>query len=166
MKRGGLILLALAFVSACAPTSLFRRKSTVQAEARADSLYWSAVANLDPRTRSGTLDAAIANLDAYLASPYGKKHESEATALRAMARNSIQLARLEAALTQARASAPSVAVADTPSAKPEPKQRADSDSKGRDQELVKEVQRLKDELAKANDELERIKKRLAAQTKP
>jgi hypothetical protein len=41
------------------------------------------------------------------------------------------------------------------------KQKAEPDGKARDEEMVKEIQRLKDELAKANDELERIKKRLA-----
>jgi len=162
MKRA--LLLALVLCSACAHgNTLFRRKSAVAAEARADSLYWSAVANLDPVNKSGTLDAAIANLDAYLASPVKLKHANEAAVMRTLARNSQQLARLEAALQQTRASA----ATDTMRTKAENKPRAEPDSNRRDEEMVKEIQRLKDELAKANEELERIKKRLAAPpTKP
>ena len=44
----------------------------------------------------------------------------------------------------------------------EAKPRGEPDVKARDEDMVKEIQRLKDELAKANDELERIKKRLAS----
>ena len=114
---------------------------------QADSLYWSAVRNLDPSNRSGTLDSALTKLDAYLALPGEKEHEQEALVLRTLAKNSQQLARVQSALEQSRA-------ADT--------KRAEPDSKGRDEEMVREIQRLKEELGKANDELERIKKRLAA----
>jgi hypothetical protein len=149
------LLLALVLCSACAHgNTLFRRKSDVTAEARADSLYWSAVANLDPANKSGTLDAALSNLDAYLASPCNLKHRNEAAVLRSLTRNSQQLARLEAALQQTRAAA----AVDTAKARGENK----PEPRARDEEMVKEIQRLKDELAKANEELERIKKRLAA----
>jgi hypothetical protein len=146
-----LLFAALVVSSACAHgTSLITRKPSPE-EARVDSLYWSAVANLDPANKSGTLDTGIAKLDAYLASPGQLKHKAEAQTLRSLARNSQQLARVEAALQQAKASA-----ADSKSQQPEAK------SSGRDEETVKEIQRLKEELAKANEELERIKKRLAA----
>ena len=161
------LLVALLLSGACAHgNTLFRRKSDVTAEVRADSLYWSAVTNLDPMNKSGTLDAAIASLDAYLASPGKLKHAHEAGVLRTLARNSQQLARLEAALQQTRLSAAGDTKTDS---KAETKPRADPDSKaaGRDEEMVKEIQRLKEELAKANEELDRIKKRLAAPpTKP
>jgi hypothetical protein len=130
-------------------TALVQRKHDWSPEAAADSLYWSAVRNLDPTSKSGTLDAGIANLDAYLASPAKLSHATEAAVLRSLARNAQQLARVEATLQQR------VAAADS-------KQRSEPDNKARDEEMVKEIQRLKDELAKANDELERIKKRLAA----
>jgi hypothetical protein len=152
----GLFLVGLALLTGCAHgTPLFGRSSACPAPSTTDSLYLSAVRNLDPSNRNGTLDAAIANLDAYLSSTVPLKHAAEANALRSLARNSQQLARMEAALQQARASAADKAdKADKP------------ESRGRDDDALKEIQRLKDELAKANAELERIKKRLASPEKP
>ena len=146
-----LALLALLLCSACTHIGIQRAVDPQDVEA----LYWSAVANLDPSNKSGTLDGALANLDAYLASPRAVKHTSEASALRTLARSAQQLSRMEAALQQARAAAASPATSTTET-------RRDPDSKARDDDMVKEIQRLKDELAKANEELERIKKRLAA----
>jgi hypothetical protein len=125
-------------------TPLIQRKQS-PAETTADSLYWRAVTTLDPANKNGTLEAGVAYLDAYLASPGNLKHAKEAATLRSLARAAQQLARVEATL-QTR-----VAAADN----------KQSDNKARDEEMVKEIQRLKDELAKANEELERIKKRLA-----
>lgn len=112
----------------------------------AEAHYWRGVINLDPANESGKLDVALASLEAYLASGGKLEHLPEAAALRRLARNAQQLARVESALQQARADRP----------------RAEPDAKTRDEEALKEIQRLKDELAKANAELERIKKRLAA----
>ena len=154
MKRS--LLLALSLCGACAHgTTLFGRRADTSPEARADSLYWSAIANLNPSNRGGTLNDGLANLDAYLASPGKLTHTAEANALRSLARSAQQLSRVEAALQQARASAASGSPATaSPDGKP-------AEAKGRDEEMVKEIQRLKEELAKANEELERIKKRLA-----
>lgn len=136
------LVLTLAMFGACAHgPPVLRRDSQAQSETAIDSLYWRAVYHLDPSNKNGTLDSAIVYLDRYLASPGKRQHEREAAVMRSLARNSQQLARVEAALQQARASA---------------------DNKGRDEEYLKEIQRLKDELAAANAELERIKKRLAA----
>ena len=147
MKRA--LVAALVFGTGCLHgTTLVQRKADSSPEAVADSLYWSAVRNLDATNKNGTLDAGIANLDAYLASPAKLKHATEAAVLRSLARNAQQLARVEATLQQR------IAAVDT-------KQKAEPDSKTRDEEMVKEIQHLKDELAKANEELERIKKRLA-----
>ena len=147
MKRA--LVAALVFGTGCLHgASLVQRQPDSSPEAVADSLYWSALRNLDPTSKNGTLDAGIANLDAYLASAAKLKHAAEATVLRSLARNAQQLARVEATLQQR------VAAADG-------KQKGEPDSKTRDDEMVKEIQHLKDELAKANDELERIKKRLA-----
>jgi hypothetical protein len=140
-----IVLAALALIGACRTPHLFR---SAEPASEPDSLYWRGVQNLDPSNRSGTLDAGIAALDAYLATPGRLKHASEATALRSLARSAQQLAKLEAALQT------KVAAADT-------KQRAEPEVR-RDEDAVKEIQRLKEELAKANEELERIKKRLAA----
>ena len=147
MKRALIAVLALS-TGCLHGTSLIQRKQD-PVEARADSLYWNAVSNLDPANKNGTLDAGIASLDSYLALPGKLKHADEATALRSLARSAQQLARVEATLQT------KIASADT-------KPRTEPDTKARDEDMVKEIQRLKDELAKANDELERIKKRLAA----
>lgn len=160
MKR--LLLAGLLLTSSCAPRGIHR---TTESNDQAEALYRSAVMNLDPANRAGTLDAGLANLEAYLASPGRLAHASEANALRSLARSARQLSRVEANLQQARASAPSAPSAPLPqpaanARKSEPEPRA------RDEEMVKEIQRLKEELAKATEELERIKKRLAAPTKP
>lgn len=142
------LLAGLALLGACAHGPLaLRSREPSKSEIAADSLYWRAVRHLDPSNRNGTLDSAIVYLDAYLACKEKLSHATEASVLRSLARNAQQLARLEAALQQARASADN---------------RPRESDKGRDEEYVKEIQRLKDELAKANEELERIKKRLAA----
>jgi hypothetical protein len=154
MKRNAVATLvaAVAFCTGCLHgASLIQRKPDSSPEAVADSLYWIAVRNLDPTNKNGTLDSAIVKLDAYLATPGKIKHATEAMVLRRLARNAQQLARVEATL-QARAAA-------------DGKQKSEPD-KSRDEDMVKEIQRLKDELAKANDELERIKKRLAAPKPP
>lgn len=120
--------------------------------ARSDSLYWKAVLHLDASNKSGTTDSALKYLDAYLARDTTQAHRLEALVLRRLARDAMQLARVEAALQHAKTSEPARA-----SAEPAPK---------RDEEAVKEIQRLKEELAKANEELERIRKRLAAPKPP
>ena len=155
MRLGRTILFTLLLVNGCVHANALvgGKSAAAKAEAAADSLYWSAVYNLDPSSKSGTLDAGVSNLDAYLASPGPLKHAAEAKVLRGLARNAQQLARVEAALQQERAAA-------------ETRARPDPGSKARDEEALKEIQRLKDELVKANAELDRIKKRLASPDKP
>jgi hypothetical protein len=111
-----------------------------------ETLYWRAVIALDPSNQRGSIDTAAALLDEYLLSPLRLAHLSEATALRSLAREAAQLARVQQALRQARADArPS---GDTSEPRP-------------GDEASREVQRLRDELAAAQAELERIRKRLA-----
>ena len=106
--------------------------------------FWRALFKLDPANQTAGLRDAIALLDAYLATPTVISHRSAATSLRRVA-----VALDRPATMSAAAAAPSSA----PSGKAEPK----SDEKSN----AEEVQRLKDELAKATAELERIKRRLA-----
>jgi hypothetical protein len=97
--------------------------------------YWRAVIKLDPNNPVSSHEALLL-LDAYLADTSFRAHRTEAIALR----------RLQAALearTAALAAQPIV-----PTVRPE--------DKARDEEL----QRLRDDLAKANAELARIKRRL------
>jgi hypothetical protein len=89
-------------------------------------------------------------LDAYLANAGHVERRADATALRRLAGEAIQLSQVAAALQRERAATETKTKAsDAPA-------RVDSDA-------LKEIQRLKDELAAANAELERIKKRLATQ---
>jgi len=97
--------------------------------------YWRAVIKLDPANPASSHEALVL-LDAYLADTTFRVHRLEATTLR----------RLQAAL-EARTAALAVQAA-TPVVRPEDKARDE------------ENQRLRDELAKANAELTRIKRRL------
>ena len=99
-----------------------------------ESGYWRAVYKLDPANKDASTRDAMAGLDKYLAAPNGA-HRGEATTLRHIA---TQLLSLDRALTQ----------------KPDEAATAAS----RDEE----VKKLKDELQATKDELERIKRRLAA----
>ncbi len=107
-----------------------------------DAAYWRALYKLDPANPASSAHDAIALLDTYLASGQ-TPHRAEAHAMRRVA------IALEA---RPKESAP----ASTTGTVSQPK-----DDKAQSEELA----RLKDELAKANAELERIKRRLA-QPKP
>lgn len=148
MRALGFLIAAATLLSACQSVP-FRRGAPEPAPS--DTLYWKAVLHLDVQNRKGSTDSAIKYLDAYLARDTTQRHRLEALVLRRLARDAMQLARVEAALQQAKATEPA---------------RANEPMARRDEEMVKEIQRLKDELAKANEELERIKKRLAAPKPP
>jgi hypothetical protein len=106
-----------------------------------DALYWRALFKLDPpNPNAGPRDAA-ALLDRYLSAPVQPSHRTEAQVLQ----------RIAAAL-DARQAAATVTASAAPSAAP-----ASRDDKAKDEEIAK----LKDELSKANAELERIKRRVA-----
>jgi hypothetical protein len=97
--------------------------------------YWRAVLKLDPGNPAASHEA-LQLLDAYLADTSFRAHRTEATTFR----------RLQAALEQRTAALAAQVAAPPPRA----------DDKARDDEN----QRLRDELAKANAELTRIKRRL------
>jgi hypothetical protein len=144
------LTLATALVAACSHPPKFMRAAP-EAPAPSDSLYWKAVTHLDAANERGSTDSAVKFLDRYLANGTQQAHRLEALTLRRLARDAMQLSRVEAAL-QAKNAEPS---------------RSSSDaSPKRDEEAVKEIQRLKEELAKANEELERIRKRLATPKPP
>jgi hypothetical protein len=143
MRRLGLFAAAVLLATACSPSGGRPAPSPVTA----DSLYWRALFHLDATNKRGTTDSALKYLDAYLAGDTVQRHRLEALVLRRLARDAMQLARVEAALQQARSAEPA---------------RSESAPK-RDEEAVKE---MRDELAKANEELERIRKRLATPRPP
>ncbi len=108
----------------------------------AEAMYWRALYKLDPANQGASTREAITMLDSYLGAS-GAPHRAEALALRRIA-----------VAMESRA-VPAVGAVVTP-----PKTDVAPD-KAKDDE----IQRLKDELARANAELERIKRRLA-QPKP
>lgn len=107
----------------------------------AEAMYWRALYKLDPSNSVGTPKEAAVLLDGYLASGT-TMHRGEAQTLR----------RVASALEAAKGAA------NTPATKTEV-------VKVDDKSQAEEVTRLRDELSRANAELERIKRRLA-QPKP
>ena len=98
--------------------------------------YWRALLKLDPGNPAA-LRESMTLLDAYLANAPAGTHRAEAAALR----------RLGLALEQRNAALAAMPPAGTP--RPEDKARDD------------EIQKLRDELSKANAELDRIRRRVS-----
>ena len=114
-----------------------------------ESLYWRGVIEMEPSNRDGAPATAAALFEQYNKVEGPLPHRVEADILRHVA-------------LRLQASAATAVVAGTPTTTPAATGPASADLKAKDTE----IQRLKDELAKANDELERIKRRLTAPTKP
>ena len=117
-----------------------------------EAAYWRALFSMDPKNSRASISTAVTYLDAYLAGLYPRQHRQEAFALRAIA-GQIDEGRNALALAQTKdptSTQPGVRI-DVPKPAVDPAAAA-SDA---------EIKRLKDELAKANAELERIRKRLA-----
>jgi len=115
-----------------------------------ESAYWRGVLALEPANQDGSPQVAVALFEAYGKAPGPLPHRLEADILRHIALKLQSPTTVASAATQP---------AGTPSTTPG---ASAADLKAKDTE----IQRLKDELAKANDELERIKRRLTAPTKP
>lgn len=116
-----------------------------------EAIFWQGVFRLDPSNRNGSLTVGLATLDAYLADPRPHDHATEAITLRRVAAQLDAANRLAVSASNA---AHEVATA-SPS-------RASTGSETKTADAnADEIKRLKDELAKANAELERIKRRLA-----
>ena len=123
-----------------------------------ETAYWRALFKMDPSNHSASVTTAMASLDGYLADHRPRQHVSEAATLRRVAGQIDGLNKLAAtAMAQANvatntaSNAKAVAAADAAKA---------AEASGTVSQDV-EIKRLKDELARANAELERIKKRLA-----
>ncbi|MBA3646221.1 MAG: hypothetical protein H0W63_08590 [Gemmatimonadaceae bacterium] len=107
-----------------------------------EAIFWRGLYKVDPNNKSGSLSAGISNLDAYLASDSAQWHTSVAKVLR-------RTAALAQSLKLATTSTQTTTLATPPT---------DKDAmKSRDEEIAS----LRDQLARVNAELERIKKRLA-----
>ena len=123
-----------------------------------ETLYWRALYRLDPNNRDVSIPAALTSLDGYLRGD-GVAHRLEGEALQRIGRNLETLGRAVGAIANVSTSTPAPV---TPAQNAASSERSTTELKARDAE----IQRLKDELAKANDELERIKRRLTAPAKP
>ena len=121
--------------------AVYATQNPATREAR-ETDYWRGLFKLDPSNRDGSLEAGVAWLDRYITVGASAPHYDEALTLRRIANQLSTLSRLASASSATQTSQRTVVVED----------------KSKDEE----VQRLKAELAKANDELERIKKRLVA----
>ena len=113
---------------------------------------------LDPSNRDLSIESAIASLDGYLADTRPHQHAAEARTLRRVAGELDRLNRLAGnALAQQIKdvnAAPSTTAGATEA-------RGETAKPSADTAAQDEIKRLKDELAKANAELERIRRRLA-----
>jgi hypothetical protein len=142
MRHGPII--AILLLGACS-----RLPWSSRGNAALESLYWRAVTQLDTASTPAGLSGAVSLLDGYLASTR-IEHRAEASVMRRYAIAAQQLARAEGTVTTRPV---------------EGEQRTDAtkraEPESRREEDAREIQRLKDELAKANAELERIRKRLA-----
>lgn len=128
-----------------------------------EELYARALAHLDTTTKAASLDSAIYYLDRYLVSAHRQDHAHEAILLRRLAGEARELHRVEALLQQVRVESERRGEArsgDARSGEAEQRRPGEGDAS------LREIQRLKDELAKANAELERIRKRLANPREP
>lgn len=119
-----------------------------------ETLYWRGLYRLDAANRTHTAADALQLLDAYLAArpadTLGYPFRPEAMVLRRIAAQTDQLGR---ALASARSDAAAAARANAPAPARDP---STADVAAKDAE----IERLKEELRKANDELDRIKTRL------
>jgi len=129
-----------------------------------ETAYWRAVFKLDPTNRNGSLPTALAELDGYLASNQRRDHIAEATTLRRVGGQLTELNKLAAdALTQAQTAKVTAATATAVAVDAKEAKAATVDANA---DAQVEIKRLKDELAKANAELDRIRKRLSQPPPP
>ena len=121
-----------------------------------ESAFWRAAYQIDPANNMGSLETGVAALDAYLANEPEGWYRNEASILR---RTALAAQGLASGASRAWAPPPDTVVIVTQSREsPPPPQRS------RDEEIAElrsQLARSKTELAQANAELERIKKRLA-----
>jgi hypothetical protein len=127
-----------------------------------ETAYWRALYRMDPSNHAESMPSAMASLDGYLADHRPRPHVAEAETLRRLAGQIDGLNHLAATTIAepkevATAPVPKTAAGDL---------RSDAAKSADTQANEAEIKRLKDELAKANAELERIKRRLSQPPPP
>jgi hypothetical protein len=154
------LVASLLALGACARLPGFLRQGGEADE----SLFRRAVLYLDPANERASLDSAAVFLDRYLAASGRKEHVSEAVAMRRLVDEAMELGRVEVVLRQLATVAEQKA--DSTARQPEPARTQTKQGDGArprpSAEAAREIQRLREELREANEELERIRKRLAA----
>jgi hypothetical protein len=129
-----------------------------------ETTYWRALFRSDPTNPRVSLTGAMAGLDGYLADPRPRDHAVEAASMRRVIGQLDGLNKMAAmAMAQAKDA--------TLTAKDAKAQAADARAEAAKAGEVPlsadaEIRKLKDELAKANAELERIRKRLGQPPPP
>lgn len=125
-----------------------------------ETAYWRALFQLDPANHTATFRGAMASLDAYLSDKRPREHGAEATTLRHIAGHMEELNKLAAtALAEAHDTTGATKTLTT-DPRTETKPAVAGDVAVPTPADI-EIKRLRDELAKANAELERIRRRLA-----
>jgi hypothetical protein len=128
----------------------------------AEAGFWRAVFKLDAANTTASPRDAVTLLDDYLLAPATAQHRGSATTLRRVASALDARGAALVSTPSTPSSAPSSAAPRSESrAEPRAETRAEE---RRDERRDEELQRLREELAKANAELERIRKRLAQPT--
>ena len=127
----------------------------------AEAGFWRALLKLDAANPAASPRDAAGLLDEYLRAPATAQHRGSATTLRRVAgaldaRNAALVASPSTPTSPSSAASPGTPT--SPSAAARTETRAEE---RRDERRDEEIQRLREELAKANAELERIRKRLA-----
>ena len=119
-----------------------------------ETLYWRGVYRLDPANRTHTSGDALEILNAYLASPPADSgHAVMHAEARVLRRTALELQRLQRALSTANAATDAARASSSANVPTTPRP---AESTAKDEEIA----RLKEELRKQTDELERIKNRL------
>jgi TolA-binding protein len=127
-----------------------------------ETAYWRALFAMDPTNTHCSVPNAMALLDAYLGDIRPRQHVAEATTIRRVAGQVDALSKLAAnAMAQANAATATAATAKAQASDATARAEAAKGEVTSSQDA--EIKRLRDELTKANTELERIKKRLSQQ---
>ncbi len=130
-----------------------------------EAAYWRALFRVDPANDQASTTDALRALNEYFAEGSTADGYDEATVLRRVVQHTDSLTR---ALSQARQL---IAEAEAAAAEPEPEPAAPRPAQPaavartarQTRNLVEEVRRLRDDLSKANQELERVRRRLSEQ---
>jgi len=132
-----------------------------------ETTYWRALFRLDPTNSNTSMAAVLASLDGYLRDPRPRDHVAEAATLRRTAAQIDALNKAaDAAAAQAKESATLAASANAKAADAKADAKSSENAAAAAADKDAEIKRLKDELAKANTELDRIKKRLGTPPPP